>query len=196
MSRLFNKHLILFSSLLLIAFSCKTKQKEEAKKYISVLSIIEKQVAHIDTSLYSIQKIIVTDSIHSDTTYIAREDFRTAAKDFLDIPDLSQQNVANRFKAETRFDSLIQRVIITYSPVNPKIEEIQKQELLVSQELMPDSTNKVTNIIIEKIKNNREGFWSQKMLWRTDKSFLIITTTQKPGEPEKITTVKVVWNEE
>lgn len=56
--------------------------------------------------------------------------------------------------------------------------------------------HKVTNIIIEKIKNNKEGFWGQKMLWRTDKSFIIVTTTQKPGEPEKITTLKVVWNEE
>lgn len=196
MNRLLNSYLVLFSLFLLIAFSCKHKQKAETKKYISILSIIERQVAHIDTSLYSIKRILITDSLHSDTTYIPREDFRAVAKDFLDIPDLSQQSVASRFKVENRFDSLIKRIIITYTPINPKTEEIQKQEILISRELMPDSTNKVTNIIIEKIKNNKEGFWGQKMLWRTDKSFIIVTTTQKPGEPEKITTLKVVWNEE
>jgi hypothetical protein len=196
MSRGIKGFLLLFSIVFLSATSCRQKQKDASKKYISVLSIIEKQVAHIDTSLYSIRKINIVDSIQSDTAYIPREEFRTAAKDFLDIPDLSKQDIAARFKEETRYDSLIKRVIITYTPLNPKTEVIQKQEILVSQEIMPDSSNKVSNIIIEKVKNNREGFWGQKMFWSTDKSFLITTTIQKPGKPEEITTIKVVWNDD
>ena len=35
----------------------------------------------------------------------------------------------------------------------------------------------------------------QNMLWLMDKSFQVATTIQKPGKPEKTTTVKVAWNE-
>jgi len=189
-----------FSALTLFAIfslaACKGKQPgKDDKHFISVRSIIEKQVAHIDTSLYSIIKITVYDSLHSDTAYISREDFRNAAKEFLEIPDLSDSKIASRFKEENRYDSLIRKVIITYSPLNPKEEEIQKQELLVSPDEMVDSSNKVTNIIVDRVKKNRDGFWGQQMLWFTDKSFLITTTTQKPGEPEKVVITKVVWND-
>ena len=177
--------------------ACKNQpENKDDKHYISVRSIIEKQVAHIDTSLYSIIKITVHDSLHSDTSYIPREEFRNAAKDFLEIPDLSDTKIANRFKEENRYDSLIRKVIITYSPLNPKEEEIQKHELLVSPDVMVDSSNKVTNIIVDRVKKTRDGFWGQQMLWITDKSFLITTTTQKPGESEKIVTTKVIWNDE
>lgn len=176
--------------------ACKSKPtNKDEKHYISVISLIEKQVAHIDTSLYSIVKITVYDSLHSDTAYIPREEFRNTAQYFLKIPDLSDSKIASRFKEETRYDSLIRKVIITYSPLNPKEEEIQKLELLVSPDEMVDSSNKVTNIIVERVKKNRDGFWGQQMLWFTDKSFLITTTTQKPGEPEKVVITKVVWND-
>ncbi|HMT73873.1 MAG TPA: hypothetical protein PKA77_07390 [Chitinophagaceae bacterium] len=177
--------------------ACKSDKDNKGNlHYISVKSIIEKQVAHIDTSLYSIVKITIHDSLHSDTSYIPREEFRNAAKDFLEIPDLSDTKIANRFKEENRYDSLIRKVIITYSPLNPKEEEIQKQELLVSPDVMVDSSNKVTNIIVDRVKKTRDGFWGQQMLWITDKSFLITTTTQKPGESEKIVTTRVIWNDE
>lgn len=190
----------MFSGFILFVVSylpaCKNQpENKDVKHYISVRSIIEKQVAHIDTSLYSIVKITDYDSLHSDTSYIPREEFRNAAKDFLEIPDLSDTKIANRFKEENRYDSLIRKVIITYSPLNPKGEEIQKQELLVSPDIMVDSSNKVTNIIIDRVKKNRDGFWGQQMLWITDKSFLITTTTQKPGETEKIITTRVIWND-
>ena len=190
----------MFSGFILFVVSylpaCKNQpENKDDKHYISVRSIIEKQVAHIDTSLYSIVKITDYDSLHSDTSYIPREEFRNAAKDFLEIPDLSDTKIANRYKEENRYDSLIRKVIITYSPLNPKEEEIQKQELLVSPDIMVDSSNKVTNIIVDRVKKTRDGFWGQQMLWITDKSFLITTTTQKPGETERIVTTRVIWND-
>ncbi|MBK8951182.1 MAG: hypothetical protein IPM85_01340 [Chitinophagaceae bacterium] len=167
----------------------------ESKHFISVRSLIERQVAHVDTSLFSIIKITVADSVHSDTTYIPREGFRKEAKDFLEIPDLSDPAVASRYTEANSFDSLIRKVIITYSPINSKNDEIQKQELLVSPDIIVDSSNKVTNIIINRIKKNRDGYFGQQMLWNIDKSFVITTTTQKPNEREKVIITKVIWND-
>src|SRR5688572_15520522 len=105
------------TSIFLIAFfllSCKNKEKEpgEKKSFISVLSLIEQQVAHVDTSLYSIVKIEFADSLHIDTTYIPREKFREVAADFLSIPDLSDPKVAAGYKEDpVQYDEMLNRVI-------------------------------------------------------------------------------------
>jgi len=183
---------------LLVAFSissCKDKEEDKTapKNFISVLSLIEGQVKHIDTSLYAITKVVFIDSLHSDTTYIRREDFRETAKDFLDIPDLSAKKVAKLYKEENRYDDLLNRVIISYTPIDEKKVEIKKQELQVTPNIA--TGDKVNNIMITRVISNRDGFLKQDMLWQMDKSFLITTTTQQPGQPEKIIITKVTWNE-
>ena len=187
------KYFLLLLPFILALPACKLKKKEQEKKYVSVLSLIESQVAHVDTSLYSIIKIEETDSLPGDTTYIPREEFRAAAKNFLSIPDLSDKKVAKRYKEETMYDETINRVVITYTPQNPVSEEIQKQELLVTPNAA--TGDKVNNIIINRVISNRDSFMKQNMLWQIDKSFQVATTLQKPGKPEKTTTVKVTWNE-
>lgn len=177
-----------------LSSACKEKEKEDEKKFISVLSLIEKQVAHIDTSLYAITKYVIKDSLHIDTLYIPREEFRSVAKDFLEIPDLSAKKVAKRYKEETRYDELLNRVIISYIPLNPEKEEIQKQEILVTPNIA--TGDKVNTILISRVINNRDGFLQKEMLWQMDKSFQVVTSTQKPGQSEVITTTKVTWNEE
>lgn len=187
-------YLFFLPFLLLLTLSCKQNPKEEEKKFISVLSLIEKQVAHIDTSLYAITRVVYNDSLHSDTDYIRREDFRSVAKEFLEIPDLSEKKVAKQYMEETRYDELLNRVIITYTPINSDDGEIKKQEIQVTPDLA--TGDKVNNIIINRMINNRDGFLQKDMLWQIDKSFQVVTTTRQPGQPEKITTTKVTWNED
>ena len=184
----------LILAFVILSSACKEKEKEDEKKFISVLSLIEKQVAHIDTSLYAITKYVIKDSLYIDTLYIPREEFRSMAKDFLEIPDLSAKKVAKRYKEETRYDELLNRVIISYIPLNPEKEEIQKQEILVTPNIA--TGDKVNTILISRVINNRDGFLQKEMLWQMDKSFQVVTSTQKPGQPEVITTTKVTWNEE
>jgi hypothetical protein len=188
-----NYFLFLLAAVIIVP-SCRQKKKEKEKKFISVLSLVENQVAHIDTALYSITKIIYTDSLHSDTTYIRREDFRSQAKDFLEIPDLSDIKVAARYNEEARYDETLNRVVITYTPQNPDKEEIQKQEILITPN--PTTGDEVNSIIINRVVSNRNGFLQKNMLWQMDKSFQVVTTSQKPGEPEITTTMKVTWNED
>lgn len=189
-----NKWLFVIPAILLIA--CGEKKKTEDKHFVSVVSLIEKQVAHVDTSLYSIVRYDIRDSAHTDTSYIPREQFREQAAEFLSLPDLSNPELAARFKEDNLYDTLLRRVVLTYTPVNPKKEEIQKIELLLSTAQDEEGNNKITNLIVDKSVNNRDGSLQQKMLWRFDKSFLVVTSTQKPGEPEITSTKKVTWNEE
>ena len=188
-------YLLLLLPVVILTSSCKQKKKEEDKHFISVVSLIRKQVEHVDTSVYNIVKTVYTDSLHIDTTYIPREQFADVAKDFLDIPDLSDKKVAKRYKEDLAVqDEMINRVIITYTPVNPDNEEVKKQELLATP--IPGQEARVNNIIIIREINNRDSFLQKKMLWQLDKSFQIVTTSQKPGKPEISATTKVTWNED
>ena len=188
------KYFVLLLPVLLSVPSCKSKKKEPGKNFVSVLSLIKSQVAHVDTSLYSILKIVTTDSLQSDTTYIPREEFREASKDFLSIPDLSDKKVAKKYIEKTMYDNTMNRVIITYTPEDPDKEEIQKQELLVT----PDAANgdRVDKIIINRVISNKDGFIDKKMLWQLDRSFQVVTIMKKNGKPETTIILKVTWNDE
>lgn len=178
--------------LLLVLTAC---QSTPAKKYISIPSLIQEQVAHVDTSLYSITKYVYqgTDTLPSDTIYIPREEFKKAAAEFLAILDLSIPSNARRFKEENRYDPLLEVVFLTYTPIDPNQEDWQKEEVLVKPD--PATGDKVTTILASKVQNNRNGLLQVEFLWLFDRSFQVTQTTQAPGKEPVITTYKVIWND-
>ena len=172
--------------------SCKQKEKSNKEKFFPVLSFIQSQVADIDTSLYSLRKLVDVDSLRTDTIYMHREQFREAAKDFLSIPDLSSSKYEDRYREDKQFDQTLNRVILTYIPLKPEKEEIQRQEVLIK----PDpSGDKITNIIINRVINTKDSSVQKKLFWKVDESFQAITIKQLNGLPETTSTVKVVWGE-
>jgi hypothetical protein len=184
---------IVFPAILLFLPACKQKEKEDKEKFFPVLSFIKSQVAQVDTSLYSIKKITILDSLHSDTVYVKREEFRGLARDFLDIPDITERKNKDHFTEEKMYDETLKKVIISYKPSDPEKEEIQKEEVLITPDIA--TGDKVNNLIIESLVSNKDGYLHKYMLWQVDQSFQVTTTTQKPGQPESTTTIKVTWNE-
>lgn len=176
-------------------FSCKQKEEEPAKKFISVVAMIKAQVAHVDTSLNPIIKIVSRDSTQQDTISLSREDFAKEAKDFLEIPDLADKKVAKRYKEDPPlYDDMLGRVIFKYTPIDPDKEEVKSQEFLATP--VPGKEAKINNIMIVREISNRDSFLQKKMLWQMDKSFQVVTTSQKPGQSEVTTVTRVVWNED
>lgn len=192
------KYICILSMVIISVVACKQKRSAENKQdekesFFPVLSFIQSQVAHIDTSLYPIRKITFIDSTHSDTVFVQREEFRSLAKDFLEIPDLADKKYQKRYTEEKLFDETLNRVIISYKPREPDKEEVQKQDVLIA----PDpSGDKVNSIFIDKVISNRDSFLQKNMLWQVDKSFQVTTTAQKPGHPETISIMKVTWGED
>lgn len=171
---------------------CKQEEKNKEDNFFPVLSFIQSQVANIDTSLYPIRKLVYIDSLKTDTIYLPREQFREAAKDFLSIPDLSSSKYDDRYTEEKMFDETINRVVLTYTPIKPEQEDIQRQEVLIK----PDpSGDKITNIIVNRIVNTKDSSVHKRLLWKVDDSFQVVTTKQLKGQPETTSTVKVIWSE-
>jgi hypothetical protein len=192
-----NKFFIPFciSAFLLLLLSCKEKTPAvQGKKYISVPSLIKAQIASIDTSLFVIRKILIYDSARSDTTFINRENFSKEAHDFLELPDLADNRIAKDYKQDSAiYEESLNRVIISYTAVDPDVELRREQVLITPSAVEGD---KINSIIATTFHADRNGSVQKEMLWRMDKSFQVVTTTQLPGKPETSTTVKLTWNED
>lgn len=168
------------------------KEEDNREKFFPVLSFLQSQVADIDTSLYSIRKVEYIDSLRTDTVFIHRENFRKEAEDFLSIPDISASKYRDRFTEEKIFDEMLDRVLITYTPVKPEKEVIQRQEVLIKQDPAGD---RVTNIIINTVVNTKDSAVQKRLLWKIDESFQVTIIKQLAGQAETTSTSKVIWNE-
>jgi len=179
---------------LVAAWGCKNGdgKSKPKEKFFPAMFYIKNQVAKVDTSLYSIMRIDFVDSTHNDTTYIRREQFKDAARDFLSLPDLNQDEYQDRFTEESTFDESIGRVMMIYTPKDAKDEVVQRQEVLIKPDTPED---KVTSIFINTNQSNKDSSIERKMLWTVDESFQVTTIKQYPGQPEITSTYKVSWNE-
>jgi hypothetical protein len=189
------KRPVLALAALFTLLSCGDGEKESSTAdYIPVLAFIQSQVAHVDSSLYSIVKLTIHDSTRTDTEYVRREDFRKVASDFLAIPDLTDSRIGKDYEQVRHYDESLNRVIVSYTPKNPDKADIQRQEVLITPGTAEG--DKITSIIIERIRGDRNGYFQQNLLWRTDRSFQVVTMEKKPGQPETSRNVKVIWNED
>ena len=174
-------------------FSCKQKEKEKSKaeNFFPVLSFIKSQVAHVDTSFYPIIKLTGLDTMHIDTTYVRREDFRGLAKDFLEIPDITDKKIKALYKEENFYDESLNTVVLTYLPKDSVKAIVQRQEVLI---IRGQDGDKVKTFIIDVSMFNKDSSVEKKMLWQVDKSFQVFSTVQKPDQSEISTRFKVIWN--
>ncbi len=184
---------LLTTALLLLAlFSCKEEKKEE-EKIFPALSFIKSQVGAVDTSLFAIRKIIITDSAHADTIHIHRDQFRETASPFLSLPDITDKKFSGQYKEISEYDDAINRVMLITTPIKNAAHEIQRQEVVIQPDISGD---KVTSIFFTTTRNTKDSAITQRLLWRTDHSFQVSTIKQFPGQPETFQTLKVIWGED
>ena len=187
-----NKKIALILCFLVIFYpGCKSKE-EKKESYFPVLSFLKSQVAHVDTSLYKITKLVSIDSTW-DTSYIKREEFRTYASDFLEGPDLADKSYEPAYEESKFFDASLNRVIITYTPKKDRtLQPIQREEVTI--EPGDQGNDKVRNIIVDKQTTSKDSVTLiKRMLWTVDESFQITTIIQKPGMPDSIQTTRINW---
>jgi len=177
---------------IIVACKQKAKEKTQTEPFFPVLSYIKSQVTHVDTSFYPITKVSWLDSMHTDTTYIKREDFSNLAKDFLEIPDISATKYKELYTEEKFYDASLNTVILSYKPKDPGSAIIQRQEVLINHDLQGD---KVNNLIIDLTIATKDSSVEKKLLWQVNKSFNVYSSVQKPGQAETIRRFKVIWNE-
>jgi hypothetical protein len=190
------KKIILPLAILIFLAACNSDKKksdeENTDSVTSALSFIKSQVAQIDTSLFVIKKIEIRDSLPADTADVHRNEFKSLAKDFLELPDISLDKYKDQYTESRNFTPEINMVSLMTLPKEPSSAEIQKQELLIT----PDSEGgKMKTIIIDREWVNKDSSVIKKMIWQVDKFFQVVIIKQIAGQPETTKTLKVVWND-
>ncbi|MEO6071530.1 MAG: hypothetical protein ABIN57_09515 [Chitinophagaceae bacterium] len=174
-----------------IFFGC--KQKEEPSKdtdYFPATAYIHSQIAHVDTSVFSIIKIVQLDSTF-DTTYIKREDFKKEAADFLTLPDISSKKLRTKYEESKQFDEALQKITFAYT--SKEEDQLIQQEVVV---VKPDpNIDKVEMIFIDWLQADGDSTVQKKLTWQANKYFRKITMTQKKGQPEKVERIEVHWTD-
>lgn len=181
----------------IMILSCKHKKKPANPNsdgaFFPVVSFIRGQVKDIDTSMYRIIKIETINN-KVDTQFIKREDFKTYAKDFTDLTDISSDKLKDDYNETKTYDDVLKSFILTYS-TEVKDNEIQKEDVMIDPEPDENGNSKVRSIIIDEWPNHGDTIIHKSLLWQTNKRFLVVTKIDAPGSPEKITRLEIVWND-
>ena len=187
------KNLVFVLSVICLLASCDRKKKEkvDTSKYFPVLSYLQSQVKKIDTSLYSITKIETTGKT-SDTSFIKREEVRALAKDFLDIPDITNPKFGSDYKETNLYDSLLGVAVLSYTSTDEDLET-SKQDVTIIPSF--GGNDLVKTIYIEKNKSDDGTIIEKKLIWEVDKYFYIRTITKKNNDPEIIHDLKIIWKD-
>jgi hypothetical protein len=172
--------------------ACKNKKKKEnTESFFPVLSFLQSQVRGVDTSLYRIVRLEKQDG-QSNTTYISRNDFRSVSAPFLNLPDISSDELKDDYEESKIFEQASNQVILTYTTAE-KDNEIQREDVILGPGT--NEFDKVETIIIHQVKNAGDSTVIRNMVWYVDKRFTIVTKTQKENKPDKVNTVEVIWND-
>jgi len=189
-----NKFLLgLFLVVTIIACKGKVKKKENkhaTEDFFAVLPYMQAQVKNIDTSLYRITKIETVDGV-SDTTVIPRESFRDYAKDFITIPDISNEENKDNYSVSNSYDADLQSTLLTYMATDPN-EEIQRETVMLD----PDPAGGVSNVstvIIKRYQPSKDSTVEKDMTWYVNSHFQVVTKIHKANQPEKIKILQVKW---
>lgn len=180
---------VYITSLTLLISSCKEEKKEEA--LFPIYSFLQSQVASADSSLLPLRRIDIINDSTRDTAYFSRSEFRKEAREFLDLPDLTQKAFKGRYVETSTFDPDLNRLIIYQTPVNRDQEFVQRQELLVEPSTGGD---KIRTVIVQTAQVSKDSSIEKRMIWNVDESFQVTKIRQFPGKPEDIRTYRVEWN--
>jgi hypothetical protein len=158
-------------------------------EFFPVHSYLHSQVAHIDTSLYPLRKIVRYNG-KSDTSFIPREQFRKEAADFLTIPDIASNKLKDDYTESRIYDDLLKRVLFSYTP-KEEDASILRQDVTIEPSAGGDDA--VRTIFINQLNDNNDSAVQKKMLWEVGRRFQVVTTVSKKGGTDNTRTLEVWW---
>jgi hypothetical protein len=183
---------VFYCLFLCLLLACKGEKKEphnDDQNFFDVNGFLKSQVAQVDTSLYRIIKM-ETDGNRTDTTFIPREEFRKYAVDFTSLPDIASKELKDGYTSSKMVDTLLQRVIYSYTAAEDDLE-IRREDITIDPRI--GSTSEIKTIFIHRIADNSDSTVDKKLLWEVNRRFVVITTTSKENEPERIKKLEVRW---
>lgn len=183
---------LMFLPLAIFLFSSCQQKKNDV---FPAIDFIKAQIAKVDTSVYTILKLVpLTDSTF-DTTYVKREDFNALAKDFLETPDISKK-FGGKYTEERMMNNELGLAVFIATPEDAGLE-VRRQEVRILPHPPDDpvkTDDEVKSIYLEKFQSNDDSSVMKRMTWYTDQKFQVVTIVQKKNGLERTSVMDVIWN--
>ncbi len=161
----------------------------QAQNFFPITEFIGGQVKMIDSLKPPLSKSITRGKkTHMET--ISDNEFRTLILNFVK-PDINDTTL-KKFYTETNVaDQSIPSVTLIYATTNPSLT-IQKINVFIKPD--PVKNDKVSAIYIEKVFTIGDTAINQKLYWKTDKNFQVITNKKLKNTVFPVEQVKVIWD--
>ena len=189
------KQFLIFASIITLLTACGNQKAAEEEvadgAFFPVVSYLKGQVAHIDSSLYTLIQVTKWDN-RNDTVYIERKDFKAVAEPFTSLPDITNGKLKGKYRESRLYDETLDRFIITYTPREHDEElEILRQDVVITPNT--GDGDKVESIYIERQQTRGDSTVQQKMSWEVATGFTIRSIIQKEAAPERLQNTGVTW---
>lgn len=184
------KHLLFIAvTITAISFlgSCKSKPKEP-KDYVDVSSYLKGQLKYIDTVPFAFLKVLQQDSVYTDSQFISKEQVKAIVQPFL-VKEIEKKNFEENFKEVTFADETIESLTLNYESIDEDIP-VTRVDIYVNPE-----KETITQLYLVRHEEKGDSSIVQQLLWKHNKSLVLITSKAKKDQPEKTITEKVIWDE-
>jgi hypothetical protein len=157
----------------------------DSAKMFLITPFILSQVQFVDSTPIGIMLRTETDG-KKDSGFISKEYFRELADNFIK-PDLNDSSLSKEYNENNYFDAAINKVVQDISTKN-KEAIINNAHIYFNKD-----TRKITGVYLEKSFTKGDTAIKQKLQWKADRNFRIITFKYIDGK-ELITNQMAVWD--
>jgi hypothetical protein len=191
---------VLFPALFLLAIACKQKPKQQAgtdqalqdslanTAFLPVADLIRNDISKVDSFSGGILKK-VTIKGKKDSSYIQLPAFHQLANQFL-VPELDSASFRMHFKEHSLMDETTQMLNFIYTQSQPGWP-LQKVMVYLKPSLSDDKVNRV---YMEREFTSGDTVIQQKLTWKMQEYFYIISIRQPKNGPAVTSMEKVIWD--
>jgi hypothetical protein len=191
---------LLFPALFLLAIACKQKPKQQAgtdqavqdslanTNFLPVADFIRNDISKVDSFSGGILKKVTING-KKDSVYIQLPAFHQLANQFL-IPELDSASFRAHFKEHSLMDETTQMLNFIYTQNQPDWP-LQKVMVYIKPSLSDDKVNRV---YMEREFTSGDTLIQQKLTWRMQEYFYIISMRQPKTGPAVTSMEKVIWD--
>jgi hypothetical protein len=191
---------LLFPALFLLAIACKQTPKQQAgadqalqdslanTAFLPVADLIRNDISKVDSFSGGILKKVTING-KKDSAYIQLPAFHQLANQFL-VPELDSASFRMHFKEHSLMDETTQMLNFIYTQSQPDWP-LQKVMVYLKPSLSDDKVNRV---YMEREFTSGDTVIQQKLTWKMQEYFYIITVKQPKTGPAVTTMDKVIWD--
>lgn len=186
-----NIRLVILGAALLSVVACSNNTQKKAASakpvgdYFSIDGFIQGQVKQIQSEPYFIYKKM-GESLADSAASSVRE-LRLYSDSFR-FPELQSQQ--KYWYVEQNFgDKANEEYTLNYTAQN------DSAVIKYADVVFDDETNAVKRIFLQKMWQQADTSYEQKLYWKTNRYLLLVTISRAPHQEAKAHQVKIVWNE-